>query len=265
MYKRVGPACLLIPYRRLLLNLSRNDLASRFAGSILGLGWIVLSPLVLLAIYAVVYLVIFRVRAVGLTPVDYVLYIFSGLVPFLVTAQALCLGVQSVVSNKAVLSNTVFPIDLAPAKAVLISQGSMIVGLPLIIVATVFTLRISWAVLLVPVVWGLHMLALIGIAWILSLLNVVFRDLENLVAAVIPMLMVLSPIAYTPEMVPSQLKLLLMLNPMAYYVTTYQSLLLYGELPSPVMCGMLVVLSLGFFFSGSWFFGRAKEAVIDYV
>ena len=53
------------------------------------------------------------------------IFIFSGLVPYLMTAEALVAGVTSVIANKSVLSNTVFPIDLTPVKAVLTSQATM--------------------------------------------------------------------------------------------------------------------------------------------
>ena len=97
----------------------------RYAGSLLGLSWIFLGPLLILGIYALVYLEIFRVRGnTVFNGPSYVIYIFCGLVPYLTTAQALSFGVNSVVSNKAILNNTVFPIDLAPVKSALSAQGS---------------------------------------------------------------------------------------------------------------------------------------------
>src|SRR5262249_12954536 len=95
-------------------------------------------------IYAVVYLVVLRVEVPGLSPVQYVLLIFAGLVPFLMTAEALTLGVTAVVANRSVLNNTVFPIDLAPAKSVLLAQMPMVVGLMTILVALGLTGTISW-------------------------------------------------------------------------------------------------------------------------
>ena len=65
---------------------------------------------------------------------EYVIFIFSGLVPYLMTAEALVTGVTSVIANKSVLNNTVFPIDLAPVKAVLTSQATMLVGMTVTLV-----------------------------------------------------------------------------------------------------------------------------------
>lgn len=255
----------LISHRRLLLRVARHELRARYAGSVLGVGWAVLTPLVLLGVYAAVYLVIFQIKVPGLSATQYVLLIFSGLVPFLATSEALVTGVGAVVANKSVLSNTVFPIDLAPAKAVLLSQVTMIVGFAVIVVVLAGTAHLSWTVLLVPIVWALHLLALMGLVWILSLVNLVFRDLQNLIGLALMGLMIASPIAYTPEMVPPGLKLLVVLNPFAYFVTAYQRLAVLGQVPAIWEMLVLVTISTGTFLIGGYFFIRAKRVLIDYV
>lgn len=112
-------------HRRLLARVTRGELSARYAGSLLGPLWAVIAPALILAVYAVVYMQIFRVRVPGLDSAGYVLYVFAGLVPYLACAEAVSTGVSSVITNKSVLNNTVFPIDLAPVKAVLLSQTTM--------------------------------------------------------------------------------------------------------------------------------------------
>lgn len=254
----------LISHRRLLLRVARHELRARYAGSVLGVGWAVLTPLVMLGVYAAVYLVIFQIKVPGLSATQYVLWIFSGLVPFLATSEALVTGVGAVVANRSALSNTVFPIDLAPVKAVLLSQITMVVGFVAIFAVLGATARLSWTVLLVPFVWGLHVLALLGLTWILSLVNLVFRDLQNMMGLALMGLMIASPIAYTPEMVPPGLKMLIVLNPFAYFVTAYQRLLVLGHLPAVSEMLVLVAISTGTFLVGGSFFSRAKRVLIDY-
>lgn len=249
----------------LLLRVTWNDLGRRYAGSVLGIGWVVVAPAALFALYGAVYLLIFRVQVPGLDHTGYVLYIFSGLVPYLMTAEALSGGVGSVVVNRSVLNSTVFPIDLAPVKAVLAAQGSMLVGMVVTIGAVVATGRAHWTLFLVPVVWVLQVVALIGVTWILSLVNVVIRDLQNLIALLLVILMVASPIAYTPSMVPASLRAVLLLNPLAYFVITYQRLIVLGQLPDPTTAVLLVVSSIGLFVLGGWFFARVKSVMVDYV
>lgn len=255
----------LLTHRRILLRVTRTELVSRYAGSVLGVGWALLTPLAMITIYAVVYLAIFRIQAPGLTPGQYVLFIFAGLVPFLMTSEALGSGVGSVIANKAVLGNTVFPIDLAPPKAVLLSQVPMVVGMSAILLISPFVAPVSWTISLLPLVWILHVMALTGVVWMLSLTGLVLRDLQNLVQIVLLMMMIASPIAYTPSMVPRSLRPLLLLNPFGYFVTAYQHVLVLGTVPGLWLSLVLVVMSVGLFLLGGTFFARAKRALIDYV
>jgi lipopolysaccharide transport system permease protein len=255
----------LVSHAGLLLRVTWSDLGRRYAGSFLGLGWIVIAPAALFALYGAIYLFIFRVQVPGLDRWAYVLYIFAGLVPYLMTAEALTGGVGSVVVNRSILNSTVFPIDLAPVKAVLAAQGSMLVGIVVTVAGVVAVGRAHWTLLLVPVVWLLQLLALIGLTWILSLINVVIRDLQNFIGLLLVILMVASPIAYTPAMVPASLKAVLLLNPLSYFVITYQRILVLGELPDLTTAVVLVVGSLALFVFGGWFFSRVKSVMVDYV
>ena len=126
------------------------------------------------------------------------------------------------IANKSVLNNTVFPIDLAPIKPVLSAQAIMTAGMLVVLAGAVMTGNIHATLVLLPVIWALNIIWLAGLNWLLSVINVIFRDLENFVSAILMVMLVASPIAYTPAMVPSSLKLLLDLNPFAYFVVAYQ-------------------------------------------
>jgi lipopolysaccharide transport system permease protein len=208
---------------------------------------------------------ILQIRLAGLSSAEYVIFIFSGLVPYLMTAEALSTGVTSVLTNKAVLNNTVFPIDLAPVKAVLTSQATMVVGMAATLVGAAAIGTFSWTVVFLPGIWLLNVVSLIGIVWVLSLLNVIFRDIQNLLTPVLMMMLIISPIAYTPEIVPDSLKPLILLNPFAYFVVAYQQVITLGIYPGPLHALALVLLAVVPFVVGSWFFSAAKRVIVDYV
>jgi len=261
----IGSAKLLRSHARLLFRVSLNDVRQRYAGSTLGFGWAFLAPILVLVIYSVIYLEIFRIRVPTLTSPEYVLYVFCGLVPYLALAEAIGTGVGAVVTNRSVLNNTVFPIDLAPIKPVVTMQVVMVTGMAVVIAGAGLTRDLHATILLLPVIWLLNMLWLAGTNWILGLLNVVFRDLQNLVQSILMIMLVASPIAYTPDMVPSALKPLLALNPFAYFVVAYQQVIMLGIWPSVPHMILLIVMSLGTFWLGSWFFWKAKRVIVDYV
>jgi lipopolysaccharide transport system permease protein len=261
----IGSARYFKSHGRLLFRVTRNDLAARHAGSHLGIGWIFLGPLLVLAIYSLIYLEIFKVKVTGLSSAEYVIYIFCGLVPYLATAEAMSFGVTSVLTNKSVLNNTVFPIDLAPVKAALSGQAVMFAGLAVVLAGAVATGNVHRTLFLLPFIWFLNVVWLMGVNWLIALLNVIFRDLQNLLNAILMIMLVASPIAYTPDMVPSSLKPLLAVNPFAYFVVAYQQVIMLGIYPSLAHAVVFVVMSVITFALGSWFFDRAKRVIVDYV
>ena len=255
----------LLRNRTVLWNVSRNELRARYAGSLLGVAWTMLAPLSLLAIYATVYIVILRVSIPSLGPVQYAIFIFAGLVPFMMNAEALSAGVSSVLANASVLNNTVFPIDLVPVKAVLLSQAVMVAGMSVVLVGALTAGLLSWTAILLPVIWILHVIALVGLSWCLSLLTIVVRDMSYAVTLLIAALYVLSPIAYTREMVPPALAPLIWLNPLAYYIMSYQDVLVRGRIPAFAQIIAMLAISSVLFGLGGWFFSRAKRVMVDYL
>ena len=255
----------LFSHGRLLRRITATELASRYAGSVLGLGWALLAPLAVLTLYALTYVLILRVQVQDLTPFQYTLFIFAGLVPFLSLAEALTHGVGSVVANRALLTNTVFPIDLAPVKAVLQSQVVMAVGMTALLVSLAAAGMLRPTAVLLPVVWALQVLAVTGVVWVVALLNVVLRDLQMVLAILVMTLMIASPIAYSPDRVPEGLKFVLVLNPFAWFVTAYQNILVFGRWPAAVDWVALVGYTALSFGGGGYFFSRMKKAIIDHV
>jgi len=260
-----GSARYLVSHRNLLWRIASNEMRARYAGSHLGNLWVVLTPALLLVVYAITYVAILKIRLAGLSEWEYVIFIFSGLVPYLMTAEALVNGATSVIANKSVLNNTVFPIDLAPVKVVLNAQATMLTGMTVTLVGGALIGTLRWTVVLLPAIWFLNIVALIGINWFLSLLNVIFRDIQNFLTPLLMIMLIISPIAYTPEIVPDSLKPLILLNPFAYFVVAYQQVIVLGITPRADHALALLALSLVPFVAGSWFFARAKRVIVDYV
>lgn len=255
---------LLIRYRHLIMNAVAAELRQKYAGSLLGSWWLVLSPLLLLGVYVTVYVVIFRLKPAGLTTTEYVLYIFAGLIPFFGISEGLSTGTGSLVAHKAILKSTVFPAEIIAVRAVLASQSTFLFGLATVCVGAALLLRPDASFALVPVIVCLQLLFVVGLSWILSLANILIRDIQTVIGYVLMMLMMLSPIAFTPAMVPEGVKPLIWLNPVSYYVHAYQEALIFGRLPELDKFLVLCAMSLICFTAGFTFFNRGKAIVTDY-
>ena len=251
--------------RVILIQTTRSDIRVRFAGSVLGLLWLVLYPLLFLGAYALVYLMIFKVRYELFTTYEGVVLIFCGLVPFIGFSEGLSGGVSSVISNTNLVKNTLYPIELIPVKAVLTAQCTQVVGMIMLLIVLTIIGKLTFWALLLPIVWVMQVLFTIGLIWILSACATIFRDLQNIVAVAILLLMMLSPIAYTIDMAPANLRLLLALNPLYYIITCYQEILMQGQFPRHGTFWATLVMSLVTFWVGWWFIGRMKNIFADKV
>jgi lipopolysaccharide transport system permease protein len=230
----------------------------------MGLFWLGLSPMLLMAFYAFVYLVVFRVRPMAMSENEYVLYMLAGLIPFLGLSEALTFGTASLSLNKAILLNTVFPSELVPVRAVLVSQATTAIGLTLTVLVALFMGKLSWTMLLVPIVWLLQMMFVTGIVWVLALASLVFRDIQQSLAFVTMALMIVTPIAYTVDMVPRSVRAVVYANPLSYFVFGFHELIVFGKAPSIVVVSTMVALALLSYSVGFFIFQRAKKAFFDY-
>ena len=241
------------------------DVRQRYAGSVFGIAWAVLYPLIMLGIYSVVYVFIFKVRPPTLTEHQYLILVFSGLVPILAFNEALMAATSSLIANRNLLLNTVFPADLIPVRAVLAAQVPSLASLTITLLGGYWLGLTSWqAPVMVPVLWLVLLLFTCGVGWVLSLLTLVAKDIQQGISLVLMVLTILSPFAYTPDMVPPQLKLLLYFNPLSYFVLAFQEVICLGTWPSADTLLPAIALSLTAFFGGFWMFRRTKYVFFDY-
>jgi lipopolysaccharide transport system permease protein len=267
MSAALNPFSFLWRHRRLVLHTTRSDVQARYTGSVLGLAWAVINPVLLLSVYVVLYVVILGIRMPGRSSgLEYALVIFTGLIPWFGFSEATTASVGSVVANASLLHNTSFPAAVLPVKAVFGSLLSLAVGLALLLMALGTTGHFSLYWLFLPVAIATQLLLSLGLGWILSALNVFVRDLAQAMSALLLFLMFASPIAFTAEFVAnSRLRVLLYLNPISYLINLYRLPLFYGRPPGPADLAVGPLLSLVLFFLGYRFFVRIRPHLTDHV
>ena len=260
------PFILLFSYRKNIVEGVQQELKSQYSGSALGMFWVLFFPLCQLAIYCALYVFIFRVRPPGLTQWAYVVLVFSGLVPLLAFNQALQSAMSSLVANRALLSSTVFPVNLIVIRTVVTAQMPMLCGMFITIILALGMQRTGTllTLLYVPILWLNVILFAMGLGLILSLITIIIKDLQHSIGLILMLMTFLSPFAYTPEMVPTGLKFILVINPMTYFVRAFQEVLCYGMHPDLTNLGLSTLLGVGAYIFGYIVFERKKSAFFDY-
>ena len=248
--------------RGLLLRSIMVEIRVQYAGAVLGMAWIILGPFLLLSLYALIYAVVFDVRLPNFSRSEYVLNVFSGLVLFIAFSQAMSAATNSLnKEQKLIFSN--FPSEFIPTKAVAVSYLVLLPATVFVILGDIVFSNPTWHLLLLPVVAVLQLAFSIGIGFLLSLLGLVMRDIGFLIQYIVIALLVVTPIAYTPDMIPAKIKPLLYLNPLYYPVSANQHLILMNELPPFLEIVTGSVISVAMFLFGIWVFKRARMAMMD--
>jgi ABC-type polysaccharide/polyol phosphate export permease len=254
-----------VRYRDLFANLFRRDFQARYKGSALGVLWSLANPLLLVAIYVVVFSVLLRVG--GDIP-HYALYVLTGLAPWLFFSTSLQMAARSMLDNANLIRKTRFPRQLVPLSSVatqLVTFGVMLVVLLVLNVALIPDVRsTAWlgvllAVLFVPLVGGL--------AVAVSAANVVFRDVEHLVSAVLLPWFFLTPVLYSFEALPgvdeheTLVEVLRWANPLTPPIEALRAPLWAGEWPAAGDVLYLVVAAAASLALGAWVFTRADDRI----
>src|SRR5262249_44908314 len=155
--------------------------------------------------------------------------------------------------------------DLLPLRSVITASVSLPVGLIIVLLADTWFGEASVMSLMILPIMVMQIMFLSGIAWVLSLLTLVMRDIQQILQYVTIMLLIVTPIAYTPDMIPEKMQLFVYLNPLYYFTAGFQYVLSYDSLPPFIVMAGMIVLSLGSFCGGYWAFQKAKTKFYDYI
>lgn len=257
---------MLFRHRRLIWNLTLLDFRLRYAGSRLGLVWLLLAPLLMLGAYLLLFGGILRVRPdQSSTGVEYGLLIACGLLPWIGFSEGVTRGTASVLAQRNLIKSQVFPMELFPVSAVCAGLIGQLCGTLLLLVLLALRGMLGPNLAVLPFLLILQALFTVGLVWFLSCVNIIYRDTSQVVVLLMVLLMFVSPIAYTQEMAPAGLKLVVELNPISYLIEGYRNALLYNQFPNVrglVIFGGLALLVL---LAGYRYFMHLRRVLPDYV
>jgi lipopolysaccharide transport system permease protein len=222
----------------LLRQLVAQELRSRYLGSMLGLAWLVLVPLLTLGLYSVVFGGFMKARwatqeVSGVS--SFALVLFPGLLVFNYFAECVNRAPSLVLSNPNYVKKVVFPLPVLGLATALAALVQFFVGLLVWCGLSLWLGHpLTWRIFLVPVVMLPFVALVIGLVWAASAIGVYVRDLLSFAPIVTQVLMFLSPVLYPVENVPAGLRWIFVLNPLTFVVEEVRTLLLSpGTSPFP--------------------------------
>lgn len=256
-----------VRHRHLLWQFTRRDVVGRYRGSLLGMGWLLLSPLLLLGAFTLVFYGFFSMKwpvsATGAAQMDFALQVFVGLILFNWSAEVINRAPVLVTGQPNLVTKVVFPLPLLPVSAVLSGAFQALVSLLLLMVVTTFLVGASVTWLALPLLLVPFSLLLMGVALWLAAFGVYLRDLAPLMALITSLLMFLSPVFYPLEQVPERWHDLYLANPLALMIIETREVLYLNTWPSLQAVATLSLEALLLGLSGLWIFRRLRGGFAD--
>ena len=254
----------LLRYRELFYFLAWRDILVRYKQTVIGVAWSVIRPLLTMVVFTVVFGRLARLPSEG---VPYPILVFSAMLPWQYFANAMQESSNSLIAESRLISKVYFPRLIVPTSSVIVSAVDFLISLALLgLLMLWYGFAPSPAILLMPFFFLLATLSALGVGYLLSALNVKYRDFRYIVPFLVQFGLYVSPVGFSSSVVPGRWRLLYSLNPMVGVIDGFRWCV-QGTASSLYLPGFLIsaAVSVLAFVSGVWFFRRTERFFADFI
>lgn len=248
-------------HRHTLWNMSLSQLKAKYSGSILGISWAAINPLLIMLVITFVFTVVFKTEIN-----NFPLFALAGIFPWIFLSNALSEAAASFLNQRSILRQFNLPPEIIPLSSVLSNFLNFLIGW--FIIYPLFLFFNPGIISLLPVLTAVLLLNLffvLGLGLILSIANIFIRDIAQLLNVLLMLWFWLTPVFYSADMVPARFRWVCSLNPMTPYIVYYRKVVFSGSMPSfsvfmAVFICAAVSLSLGL-----WVFARYEYKLLKQI
>lgn len=255
-------------HSQLIYKLTKREILSRNKGSILGLGWTLVHPMVMLLIYTIVFSEIFNMRWGGIEDSKsmFAIMLFSGLALLTFFCEVLTRSTSLVTSNANFVKKVIFPIEILSIVSVGAALFQLLVSLFILLLAILLVQgSLASTTLLLPLVLFPLVILSMGFSWFIAAVGVYFKDMSQLVAVLSSLLVFLSPVFYPISAVPGTLKPFILLNPLTFIIEQMRNILVRAQQPDWMGLAIYTFLALVIAWLGFQFFQKLRRGYADVV
>lgn len=256
-----------IPKLRLWAQFYQREIKNRYLGSLSGLLWVFVHPALLLSLYTFLIAGVLKARIPELTDAQWLPYVALGLWPWMCFSEGLQRGTTAIVDHSGLLGKIALPAELLVLASVSATFSLHVLGLAgIVLLLSLVGYPINWqySLILLPLL-GLLFLLTMGLSFISAALQVYVRDVAQVLTQSLSFMFFLTPILYTPNMLPVALRDWLVLNPVSIYCQTAREWLLFGHATLDWRHGIAVLVALSVFGSGLFIFRKFERHFEDFL
>lgn len=250
----------------LLRQLVKKDIQQRYQGSILGMLWSFLVPIMMLMIYTFVFSEVFQAKWDIDTDDKYqfALVLFCGLSAFTMVGEVMNRSTALIASNTNYVKKVIFPLEMLPVVITLSALFNCVISFVILIVAKfVLYQNVSPTLYMVFLAMIPLIIISVGLSLFISAISVYLKDVGNFISVLVTMLMYLSPVFFPLTAVPEDFRSACEANPMTYIIENFRNVVLYGKSLDWQFFGISCAVAIGIYLLGRIVFMRAKEGFAD--
>jgi lipopolysaccharide transport system permease protein len=253
--------------RQLIVQMTKREVVGRYRGSVLGILWSFLNPLLMLTIYTFVFSVIFKSRwgvSTDETKTQFAIVLFVGMIVHSLFADVINRAPGLITSNVNFVKKVVFPLDILPSVAIGAALFHSFVSLGVLLIAFVlFNGYLNWTAIFIPLVLLPLIILTLGFAWMLASLGVFLRDLGQTTGIITMVMMFASPIFYPVTALPVALRPWIMANPLTFIIEQARAVLIWGHLPNWMGLGIYTLVAAAVAWAGYVWFQKTRKGFAD--
>jgi lipopolysaccharide transport system permease protein len=226
---------------RLLIEFTKRDFTERYSGSILGVGWSFISPLVNIMIYTLIFSKIMSARMPGVEgEYSYSIYLVSGLIPWLAFANTVSRSSTVYLDKKHIISKVNLSLFRLPMFIVISETITFLITMAIFLgFLLVIDYQLSLAMLILPFIYVVQQIFAFALGFIIAQLTVFIRDLKEFTAILMQIWFWFTPIVYVVAIVPGSLSQLMVYNPVYSFIKIWQSVFVYHSIPD--LSGLMII------------------------
>jgi lipopolysaccharide transport system permease protein len=253
-------------YSDLIAQLVGREFAQRYRGSVLGVLWAFVTPLLMVVVYTFIFTVVFPTRwgTADVVETKFVVIYLTGAIVHALFAEAMGRAPGLVVTQANYVKKVVFPLEVLP---IVVVAGALITGTIGFAIAMLLNLvlahTIQWTAICLPLILAPYLVLLLGLVLLISALGVYLRDLGQAMGVIITLMLFVTPVFYPISAVPERFRSYLYLNPLTFVVEQVREVMLFGHLPDWGMLAVYALCSLAVCGFGLFVFQRARGGFAD--
>jgi len=244
--------------RQIVVNLVLKELKGKYSGSLLGILWVVVNPLLIMAAINFVF-----TRVMKMNIENFPLFVLSAILPWMSFSASIYDATNSISKNGHLLNQFNICKEVLPVSSVVVNFFNLSLGLIIMIpVFAIFKFKIISFIFLLPVIILLHFAFTLGFGLLLSCLNVFFRDIYHFLEVALMFWFWVTPVFYSIDMVPLKFQWACRFNPMALYITMYRDILFEARFPDVSLLITAILISMLMLIIGYFTFVKYETAFL---